>query len=42
MSGVRALHTGNASGDDNNVGVLESSLSAIVGGKVASCLLQRV
>ena len=29
-------HTGNASGDDNDVGILEGSLGAVFGGKVAS------
>lgn len=34
-------HTGDASGDDNDVGVLERGLSAVVGRQVASRLLQR-
>jgi hypothetical protein len=29
-------HTGNASGDDNDVGILEGSFGAVIGRKVAS------
>lgn len=31
-----AAHTGNASGDDNDVGILEGSFGAVIGRKVAS------
>lgn len=33
--------TGNASGDDNDVGILEGRLCALVGGEVAGCFLRR-
>lgn len=33
--------TGNASGDDNDVGILEGRLGALVGGEVAGCFLRR-
>lgn len=38
---VRGEHTGNASRDDDDVGVLERGLSAIVGWKVACGLLEK-
>lgn len=38
----RAIRTGNASRDDNDVGVLEGSFGAVISGKVASSLLQRM
>lgn len=35
------IRTGNASGDDDDVGILEGGLGAIVGGQVASGFLSR-
>lgn len=36
MLGTTEVHTGDASRDDNDVGVLEGLLGAVVGGQVAS------
>ena len=36
------MHTGNASGDDDDVGILESRLGAVIRRKVASGFLLRI